>query len=74
MADPMLKYTRTFQTTVALAAAGLVISPFIRLGTQGNAPKAEVPEEQEREKLEGPADALDTVENFDQQIEKEHIL
>ncbi|GAW18897.1 hypothetical protein ANO14919_083800 [Xylariales sp. No.14919] len=48
IADPMLKYTRTFQTTVALAAAGVAISPFIRLGTQGNAPKVEVREEEEK--------------------------
>ncbi|KAI3332128.1 MFS general substrate transporter [Xylariaceae sp. AK1471] len=49
MADPMLKYKRTFQTTIAFAAAGLVLSPFITLGTQGNAPKVEVREEEERE-------------------------
>ncbi|TGJ82330.1 hypothetical protein E0Z10_g6426 [Xylaria hypoxylon] len=48
IADPMLKYTRTFQTTVALAAAGLAISPFIKLGTQGNAPKVEVQEEEKK--------------------------
>ncbi|KAI0815813.1 major facilitator superfamily domain-containing protein [Xylaria sp. FL0064] len=48
IADPMLKYTRTFQTTVALAAAGVAISPFIRLGTQGNAPKIEVREGEEK--------------------------
>ncbi|KAI0525744.1 major facilitator superfamily domain-containing protein [Xylaria bambusicola] len=47
IADPMLKYVRTFQTTVALAAAGVVISPFIRLGTQGNAPKIVIREENE---------------------------
>lgn len=39
MADPMLKYTRTFQCCVALAGASVLFSPFIRLGTQGNAPK-----------------------------------
>lgn len=44
MADPMLKFTRTFQVSVALAAVGLLISPFIRLGTQGNHPKEEVQE------------------------------
>ncbi|KAK7754053.1 hypothetical protein SLS62_003899 [Diatrype stigma] len=37
--DPMVKYTRTFQVAVALAALSLVFSPFIRLGTQGNTPK-----------------------------------
>lgn len=40
MADPMLKYTRTFQTCLAFGAAGLLLAPFIKLGTQGNAPKA----------------------------------
>lgn len=37
--DPMLKYTRTFQVSVALAALSLFFSPFIRLGTQGNTPR-----------------------------------
>lgn len=50
IADPMLKYTRTFQTTIALAAVGVVISPFIRLGTQGNAPKVEIEEDKKPEK------------------------
>lgn len=44
----MLKYVRTFQTTVALAAAGAAIAPFIKLGTQGNAAKMEVQEESEK--------------------------
>ncbi|KAJ3560752.1 hypothetical protein NPX13_g9199 [Xylaria arbuscula] len=48
IANPMLKYIRTFQTTVALAAAGAVIAPFIRLGTQGNALNLEVQEEKEK--------------------------
>ncbi|KAI0132247.1 major facilitator superfamily domain-containing protein [Xylariales sp. AK1849] len=39
MADPMVKYTRTFQACVALAGLGLLFVPFIRLGTQGNTPK-----------------------------------
>lgn len=41
MADPMLKFTRTFQVSVALAAASVLFAPFIRLGTQGNQPKGE---------------------------------
>ncbi|KAI1142396.1 MFS general substrate transporter [Hypoxylon sp. FL0543] len=41
MADPMLKFTRTFQVSVALAAASVLFAPFIRLGTQGNHPKEE---------------------------------
>ncbi|KAI8959004.1 MFS general substrate transporter [Daldinia sp. FL1419] len=36
MADPMLKFTRTFQTSVAFSAACLILTFFIRLGTQGN--------------------------------------
>ncbi|KAK6957698.1 hypothetical protein Daesc_000485 [Daldinia eschscholtzii] len=38
MADPMLKYTRTFQTSIGFSAACLVLTCFIRLGTQGNSP------------------------------------
>ncbi len=34
-ADPMLKYTRTFQTCVALSGAGLLFVPLLRLKTQG---------------------------------------
>lgn len=59
MEDPMLKYTRTFQTTVALAAAGVAISPFIRLSTQGNAPRIEIREE----KSEKSTDAMKITEN-----------
>lgn len=68
LADPMLKYTRTFQTTAALAAAGVLISPFIKLGTQGNALKVEVREE---EKLKKSTDIMDTAESSSQQTEKE---
>jgi hypothetical protein len=39
IADPLLKYTRTFQTCVGLSAACILVSLFIRLGTQGNASK-----------------------------------
>lgn len=42
MADPMIKYTRTFQTCVALAGATVVVAPFIKLGTQGNTPKESI--------------------------------
>ncbi|KAI0106287.1 major facilitator superfamily domain-containing protein [Nemania sp. FL0031] len=55
--NPMLQYIRTFQTAVAFAAAGVALSPFIRLGTQGNAPKAEI-----QEKLEKSTDAMQIVE------------
>ncbi|KAL7627678.1 hypothetical protein AAE478_001872 [Parahypoxylon ruwenzoriense] len=41
MADPMVKFTRTFQVSVAFAAVSLLIAPFIRLGTQGNHPEEE---------------------------------
>ncbi|KAH6659576.1 major facilitator superfamily domain-containing protein [Truncatella angustata] len=40
MADPLLKYTRTFQACVALSAACVLVAPFIKLGTQGNISKA----------------------------------
>lgn len=38
VADPTLPYIRTFQTCVAFAGVGLLLSPFTKLGTQGNAP------------------------------------
>ncbi|KAI1102282.1 MFS general substrate transporter [Jackrogersella minutella] len=41
MADPMLKFTRTFQVSIAFSAASVLLAPFIRLGTQGNHPKEE---------------------------------
>ncbi|KAK6065839.1 WD domain-containing protein [Seiridium cupressi] len=65
MADPMLKYTRTFQACVALAAASVLFSPFIKLGTQGNAPKHPV----ESEKPELVVD--NSKKNVAQEREKE---
>ncbi|KAI0152458.1 MFS general substrate transporter [Hypoxylon sp. NC0597] len=50
MADPMLKFTRTFQVSVALAAASVLFAPFIRLGTQGNQPKGENQEKNQSSK------------------------
>ncbi|KAJ4389897.1 hypothetical protein N0V93_007369 [Gnomoniopsis smithogilvyi] len=35
-AEPMLKFTRTFQVSIALAACSVLFSPFIRVGTQGH--------------------------------------
>ncbi|KAI0971492.1 MFS general substrate transporter [Xylaria arbuscula] len=66
LADPMLKYTRTFQTTVGLAAAGVALSPFIRLGTQGNAPKMEAREE--NEKLGNLTDGKEAAKDSSQHI------
>jgi hypothetical protein len=72
MQDPMLKYTRTFQTSIALAAAGLVLAPFIKIGTQGNAPK---PGGRGIEgKLDEAANRASTVEAIGQRSEKEQIL
>lgn len=34
-AEPMLKYTRTFQVSIAMAGFGLLFVPFLRVGTQG---------------------------------------
>lgn len=34
--DPMLKFTRTFQVSVAMAALSVLFVPFIRIGTQGH--------------------------------------
>ncbi|KAI1342388.1 MFS general substrate transporter [Xylariaceae sp. FL0016] len=56
MADPMLKYTRTFQVSVALSAVSLLLAPFIRLNTQGNSPKNQ-PEEQPEKLKDSPANA-----------------
>lgn len=36
MAHPMLKYTRTFEVSVAMAAVSVLFVPWLRLGTQGN--------------------------------------
>lgn len=36
MAHPMLKYTRTFEVSVAMAALSVLFVPWLRLGTQGN--------------------------------------
>ncbi|XXG98451.1 hypothetical protein Hte_004775 [Hypoxylon texense] len=49
MADPMIKFTRTFQVSVALSAVGLLLAVFIRLGTQGNHPEEEERQEVEKE-------------------------
>lgn len=35
-AEPMLKFTRTFQVSIALAGFGLLFVPFLRIGTQGH--------------------------------------
>ncbi|KAI1802811.1 MFS general substrate transporter [Daldinia bambusicola] len=51
MADPMLKFTRTFQTSIGFSAACLILTCFIRLGTQGNSPSQG--EEDEGNKPEG---------------------
>lgn len=37
-AQPMLKFTRTFQVSVAMAGFGLLFIPFLRVGTQGAHP------------------------------------
>lgn len=36
MALPMLKYTRTFEVSVGMAAVSVLFVPWLRLGTQGN--------------------------------------
>ena len=38
-ADPLLPFTRAFQVNVGLSAGGVLFLPFVRLGTQGHAPK-----------------------------------
>jgi hypothetical protein len=54
MADPMLKYTRAFQTCLAFSVASVLITPFIRLGTQGNSPSASEPtSDVEKDQIKG---------------------
>lgn len=36
MSHPMLKYTRTFEVSVGMAAVSVLFVPWLRLGTQGN--------------------------------------
>lgn len=36
MAHPMLKYTRTFEVSVGMAAVSVLFVPWLRLGTQGS--------------------------------------
>jgi len=72
MQDPMLKYTRTFQTTIALAAAGLVLAPFIKIGTQGNALKPD--SRGAEEKLDEAANDAKAAEATGQRSEKKQIL
>ena len=38
--NPLLPFTRAFQVSVGLSAAGLLFLPFVRLGTQGHAPES----------------------------------
>lgn len=38
LANPMLKYSRAWLTSVAISAVGILFLPFIRVGTQGNSP------------------------------------
>ncbi|KAI1816503.1 MFS general substrate transporter [Poronia punctata] len=71
MDDPMLKYTRTFQTTIAFAAAGLLVTPFIKIGTQGNAVKVDTRETEGN--LGGSKSPTDVVQSTDSQKEKERI-
>ncbi|KAI1185762.1 MFS general substrate transporter [Nemania serpens] len=71
IADPILKYARTFQSTIALAAVGVLISPFIRLGTQGNAPTLEL---QVDKKLGKSTDAMVDATKSSQQTEEKHGL
>lgn len=50
LADPILKFTRTFQVSIAFAAASVLVSLFIRLGTQGNHPKEDGQEKSQSDK------------------------
>lgn len=39
MADPMVPYAKAFQVSVGLSAGSFLFLPFVRLGTQGHAPR-----------------------------------
>lgn len=39
VANPMLPYSRAFMVSVGLSAGSFLFLPFVRLGTQGHAPK-----------------------------------
>lgn len=55
-AQPMLKFTRTFQVSVALAGVGLLCVPFLRVGTQGNHPPRGVgSDDDDDDEAPGPA-------------------
>lgn len=43
MAHPMLKFTRTFEVSVAMAAVSVLFIPWLRLGTQGSEDNTTVP-------------------------------
>ncbi|XDG09462.1 hypothetical protein ABKA04_009077 [Annulohypoxylon sp. FPYF3050] len=51
--NPMLKFTRTFQVSVAFAGVSVLFAPFIKLGTQGNHPKEAVKENGEEKNQSG---------------------
>lgn len=54
-AEPMLKFTRTFQVSIALAAFGVLFVPFLRIGTQGHHElEAEASEQVDAEKTPAP--------------------
>ncbi|KAI1481627.1 MFS general substrate transporter [Daldinia eschscholtzii] len=71
MADPMLKYTRTFQTSIGFSAACLVLTCFIRLGTQGNSPSEQGEgERSQSENSENPTAVVNSTTESDRE-EKE---
>ncbi|KAI1377684.1 MFS general substrate transporter [Hypoxylon crocopeplum] len=71
MADPMLKFTRTFQVSVAFAAASVLFAPFLRLGTQGNHPKVEG---QEKDQSDNPTPvAASAVESEPEEKKKQDM-
>lgn len=62
MEKPMLKYTRTFQVSVALAAASVLIVPFIKIGTQGHLENDDATQVVTAEKGAQAAETADTKE------------
>lgn len=60
--QPMLKFTRTFQVSVALAAASVLVVPFIKIGTQGHHERDDATQAIMTEKGPHPAETTDTKE------------
>lgn len=62
MEQPMLKYTRTFQASLAMAALSVLVVPFIKVGTQGHYKRDDATQTITTEKGPQPAETTDARE------------